>query len=416
MEELDKGSMSMDINRLFGRENLDHIQESLSKATGLAFVTVDYRGEAVSNKTYFCAFCRRFREDEELRINCSSSDAVGSIQAAVTRRPYIYFCPCGLMEMAIPIVIDGNYLGGFLGGQVRCEDAPESVRQVGATVDSPRFRQTRNESEELFQELPVYAFEKFQDMANLVSLVINQLSENRVNQYFQEDLLKKRIRKIQEASQRHMKDKEKLQDSLHQLEVRSDPYCLADMLTSLQNLSIAEHAPRTTEFADLLIQYTRYCFEDKGTFVTFADELNYVEQYLKFQKMRMGNRFTYAVQFPKEMFLMKLPADILLPFVKNAVYHGVMPKPEGGSVEITGYVKNKKMVLQINDTGCGFSEDEINLRFESYKDNHEGYYIRMGMESAQHKMKQLFESEAAVTMERIRNEGCRCEIVFPEYR
>ncbi len=53
---------------------------------------------------------------------------MGSIQAAVTKKTHIYFCPCGLIEMAIPIVVEGNYLGGFLGGQFRCEDAR---RQLG---------------------------------------------------------------------------------------------------------------------------------------------------------------------------------------------------------------------------------------------------------------------------------------------
>ncbi len=58
---------------------------------------------------------------------------MGSIQAAVTKKTHIYFCPCGLIEMAIPIVVEGNYVA-TLGGQFRCEDAPETVRQIEPTV------------------------------------------------------------------------------------------------------------------------------------------------------------------------------------------------------------------------------------------------------------------------------------------
>ena len=48
--ETSRGIGSIDIIRLFGRDKLEHIQESLSKATGLAFVTVDYKGEPVTDR------------------------------------------------------------------------------------------------------------------------------------------------------------------------------------------------------------------------------------------------------------------------------------------------------------------------------------------------------------------------------
>lgn len=54
--ETSRGIGSIDIIRLFGRDKLEHIQESLSKATGLAFVTVDYKGEPVTDMTFSLIF------------------------------------------------------------------------------------------------------------------------------------------------------------------------------------------------------------------------------------------------------------------------------------------------------------------------------------------------------------------------
>lgn len=383
--ETSRGIGSIDIIRLFGRDKLEHIQESLSKATGLAFVTVDYKGEPVTDMTFFSDFCRKFREDKELRQNCRTSDAMGSIQAAVTKKTHIYFCPCGLIEMAIPIVVEGNYLGGFLGGQFRCEDAPETVRQIEPTVETERFRRLREESRQRFEELPVYSYEKILDMANLVSLVITQLSENRANQYYQEDMLKKRIKKIQETNQKHLKEKAELEVRFHEL-------------------------------ADLFISHVKYGIADKGTFVHFAGELEYVEQYLKFQKIRLGSQFNYTLHFPREMQMMKLPAGVLFPFVQNAFYHGVMLSPEGGSISLNGYLKQGNFVLEIINTGSGFSNEELKIRFEPYKNNHEGYYIQLGMECAKRKLAQLFGDEYTITVEINKNKGCRCEIIFPEYK
>ena len=253
-------------------------------------------------------------------------------------------------------------------------------------------------------------------MANLVSLVITQLSENRANQYYQEDMLKKRIKKIQETNQKHLKEKAELEVRFHELEAQSNPYSYLNMLIALQNLGTVEQAERTTELADLFVSHVKYGIADKGTFVHFAGELEYVEQYLKFQKIRLGSQFNYTLHFPREMQMMKLPAGVLFPFVQNAFYHGVMLSPEGGSISLNGYLKQGNFVLEIINTGSGFSNEELKIRFEPYKNNHEGYYIQLGMECAKRKLAQLFGDEYTITVEINKNKGCRCEIIFPEYK
>ena len=118
---------NFDIVHLFGKEKLEAIQERISKVTGLAFVTVDFKGQPVTESTYFTEFCHCVRENKLTEQGCWSSDAYGAVQATITKKPSIYFCPCGLLEIAIPLIVRGHYLGGFIGGQVWCEDAPDSI-------------------------------------------------------------------------------------------------------------------------------------------------------------------------------------------------------------------------------------------------------------------------------------------------
>ena len=46
----------LDIIHLFGKEKLETIQESLSKATGLAFITVDFKGDPITSATSLRTF------------------------------------------------------------------------------------------------------------------------------------------------------------------------------------------------------------------------------------------------------------------------------------------------------------------------------------------------------------------------
>lgn len=49
----------LDIIHLFGKEKLETIQESLSKATGLAFITVDFKGDPITSATSFSRYWKR---------------------------------------------------------------------------------------------------------------------------------------------------------------------------------------------------------------------------------------------------------------------------------------------------------------------------------------------------------------------
>ena len=75
----------LDIIHLFGREKLKQIQTILSNTTGLAFVTVDFKGDTITDETSFSEFCKNIRNSPLGLQRCKSSDAFGSIQASVTQ-------------------------------------------------------------------------------------------------------------------------------------------------------------------------------------------------------------------------------------------------------------------------------------------------------------------------------------------
>lgn len=405
----------LDIIHLFGKEKLETIQEILSKATGLAFITVDFKGDPITSATSFSRYCEKVRSNPEAMERCKSSDAFGSIQAAVTQKTNVYFCPCGLLEVAIPIIVRGHYLGGFIGGQIQCNDAPESVSRLSSVMHAAKADEAVAEYRPLLDEIPFYSYEKFLDIANLVFLVINQLSENEVSQHLQEDILKKRMKKLQVLNHSYAKEITQINRRIMELEMRSNQYELLDMLTSLLNLTIIEEADRTNELLSTYIDYIKYKYTEKSAFVHISGELEHAEQYLLFQKKKTGDRLKYSIQVPKELHMQKMPSDILMPFIQNAFYNGIMLKKEGGEITVTGYMHSGNMFLEINDTGPGLTEEELDIKYEAYKDKHEGYYIKMGMEYAKEKMKRLFGKEYGIITENYRNKGSKSILLWPEH-
>ena len=103
-----------------------------------------------------------------------------------------------------------------------------------------------------------------------------------------------------------------------------------------------------TEFAE----FTRYAFRGRGPYVTLADELSYVEKYLRLERARFGERLEVRLQVAPEVLHAVLPMLSLQPLVENAVRHGVERRGRG-RVEIVGRDIDADVELRISDDGVG---------------------------------------------------------------
>jgi two-component system LytT family sensor kinase len=104
-----------------------------------------------------------------------------------------------------------------------------------------------------------------------------------------------------------------------------------------------------TEFAEFI----RYAFAGKSPYVTLADELGYVEKYLRLEQARFGERMRVRVQVDPDILPAVVPVLSVQPLVENAVRHGVESRPEGATIEIEGRSVGPDVWLCIRDDGAG---------------------------------------------------------------
>jgi two-component system LytT family sensor kinase len=104
-----------------------------------------------------------------------------------------------------------------------------------------------------------------------------------------------------------------------------------------------------TEFAEFI----RYAFAGQRPYVTLADELRYVEKYLRLEQARFGARLRVRVQVDPDVLPAVVPVLSVQPLVENAVRHGVESRPEGGTIAIEGRSLGADVELRISDDGAG---------------------------------------------------------------
>lgn len=409
---------NFDIISIFGRKNLDEIQKIISDVTGLAFVTVDYRGEPVSEPTKFSNFCRKMRTDKNKRTLCKLSDASGSIIAATTKQTSIYFCPCGLLEVAIPIIINDKYLGGFIGGQVRCLDAPDSVMRLsknmipgGANIPNTEIRAEKIKDVDI-SDLKIYSYKEIVSIAKLVELIINQLTKQELISGHNQKKNLTRISELEDKIKRLEYQNNSLKEKVDTLKRDNNLFFMRNTFNMISNLAVIEDASKTNGAVLRYLDFIESGLDIDGN-KTIRDEIRKVEKFIKLNKIRYSDRLDYNIKFEKDVLDINIPYSLILPFVYAGIYYTLNTEDIDLMINISISKVGKDIEILIEDNGTGQAITELENVYKIYGGNHEGNEIVKSIVDVQKFMTDTFGTEYRINTERIKGKGTKVYIKYP---
>ena len=91
--------------------------------------------------------------------------------------------------------------------------------------------------------------------------------------------------------------------------------------------------------------------------ITLQDELARLTYYLELEKERFKNKFDFDIYVDDKLdkAQLKIPNMIIQPHVENCIIHGILPKMEHGTLDISfKKIEGNKLKITIEDDGIGF--------------------------------------------------------------
>lgn len=166
----------LDIRKILDIEKWQQLQNSIALSTKLAIITVDYKGVSVTRHSYPCSFCKYVRDQPELLNYCFKCDSRGGLEAARLNAPYIYLCHCNIIDLAVPIVIDGKYIGAVMAGEVRLP--PDEENCLEKILISPTKALFENrEVMRMYNDIPMAKFKDVEQCARMLFEISNYIVE-----------------------------------------------------------------------------------------------------------------------------------------------------------------------------------------------------------------------------------------------
>ena len=157
------------------------------------------------------------------------------------------------------------------------------------------------------------------------------------------------------------KEKQSIQSKIIALEQKAlqammNPHFVFNIMNSIQYFINTQDSRSANEaltgFARLIRKNLEICTK---SYISLEEELIYLKLYLSLEKLRFGDKMTYQISVSEEIDVEEtiIPSMLLQPFVENAIWHGIMPKDNGGHILIHIGSNLSNLIIEIIDDGIG---------------------------------------------------------------
>ena len=93
------------------------------------------------------------------------------------------------------------------------------------------------------------------------------------------------------------------------------------------------------------------------------------------QKIRYGQKLNSTLELAEDARDLPMLKILIQPLVENAINHGLKPKENGGTIQVSARLIEDRLEIQVRDDGVGMDEATLAaLREALQKEQMEGHY------------------------------------------
>jgi two-component system sensor histidine kinase AlgZ len=132
------------------------------------------------------------------------------------------------------------------------------------------------------------------------------------------------------------------------LQARIRPHFLFNSMNTIASLTRTDPA-RAEEAVEDLADLFRASLSETRQQISLKEELEVARIYQRIEQLRLGNRLRVEWLVTELPMRAQVPSLLIQPLLENAIYHGIEPLPEGGTVQVRGQVNHGLIELSIEN-------------------------------------------------------------------
>jgi sensor histidine kinase YesM len=203
---------------------------------------------------------------------------------------------------------------------------------------------------------------------------------------------------------------------LQTLHAQINPHFLYNTLEMINYYAYREDPAQVSRIVDLLAKFYKRCLNHGAAFAPLSEEIDLVNNYMSIQNIRYKGAISFIADVRDEYLGAVVPHFILQPIVENAIYHGVLAKPDStGGIRLTASLNGHALSLTVSDDGVGVSEESLReiahgLDVPDAPKFSERHY---GLRNIRERLAVIYGVEYGLTFESEHGAGTRVTLVMP---
>ena len=163
------------------------------------------------------------------------------------------------------------------------------------------------------------------------------------------------------------------------LQSRIKPHFLFNCMNTIAGLIRRKPALAEESIEDLADMF-RASLQDVKKTCSLGEEIALCKRYLRIEHHRLGDRLKVNWRLENVPDEIILPILCIQPLIENAIYHGIEPNPDGGTITVNGIIEEtsikicienpmfRKKGAQTKRGGNQLAQDNVRQRLSSYFD------------------------------------------------
>ena len=160
-----------------------------------------------------------------------------------------------------------------------------------------------------------------------------------------------------EQKQRESEFERKVSDAaLHSLRSQMNPHFIFNCLNSIKLYAVENNQEAATSYLGKFSRLMRLVLENsKSDRITLQQEVETLRLYMEMEAMRFKDKLHYKIDIADNMDMeyIEIPPMLIQPYVENAIWHGLMPKENGGTLVVALRCEDNTLQITVTDNGVG---------------------------------------------------------------
>lgn len=205
---------------------------------------------------------------------------------------------------------------------------------------------------------------------------------------------------------------EKKDAEIAMLTMQINPHFLYNTLESIHYMAEIQRNKGIAEMSRGLSNLLKNMAKGNGSHIPLSDEIHLIEAYDSIQQVRYMGMYDIEYDIPEDTARYRIIKFTLQPLVENAIFHGIEPKGEYGTIRITAEKDDENLYIHVIDDGIGMDETELANVF-SVSRHDKTNMTGVGVRNVDERLKLTYGPSSGLSFESEKGKGTTVTVKLP---